>query len=51
MKIKLKKYEQALAILPGCKGMDRSLLYSRLEYSGYKWNSRANKWVLPVVEV
>ncbi|MEZ2321794.1 MAG: hypothetical protein ACBR15_22615 [Microcoleus sp.] len=46
MKLKLRKYEQALAILPGCKGLDKSVLYDRLKYSGYRWNVSDRKWCL-----
>ncbi|TAF06461.1 MAG: hypothetical protein EAZ78_02255 [Oscillatoriales cyanobacterium] len=44
MKLKLRKYEQALAILPGCKGLDKSVLYDRLKYSGYRWSVGDRRW-------
>ncbi|MEG4501294.1 hypothetical protein QUB05_21050 [Microcoleus sp. F10-C6] len=46
MKTKLKKYEQALAILPGCKGLDRSVLYDNLKSLGYRWSVGDRKWSL-----
>ncbi|MCC3533965.1 MULTISPECIES: hypothetical protein [unclassified Microcoleus] len=47
-KIKLKKYEQALALLPGCKGLDRdpSILYANLKTLGYRWSGSDRKWLL-----
>jgi hypothetical protein len=45
-KIKLKKYEQALAILPGCKGLDRLVLYGNLKSMGYRWDIGDRKWCL-----
>jgi hypothetical protein len=42
--LKLNKYEQALTILPGCKDLDRSVLYDCLKYSGYRWDARCQKW-------
>ncbi|MEG4579347.1 hypothetical protein QUA71_06890 [Microcoleus sp. MON1_C5] len=46
MKIKLNKSEQALALLPGCKGVDRLVLYASLEKLGYRWSVKAGKWSL-----
>ncbi|MEG4290607.1 hypothetical protein Q5692_18955 [Microcoleus sp. C2C3] len=45
-KIKLKKYEQALVILPGCKGLDRLVLYANLKSMGYRWDMGDRKWRL-----
>jgi hypothetical protein len=47
-KIKLKKYEQALALLPWCKGLDRdpSILYANLKTLGYRWSGGDRKWLL-----
>ncbi|MEG3859194.1 hypothetical protein, partial [Microcoleus sp. herbarium12] len=46
MAIKLKKYEQALAILPGCKGLDKLVLYDNLKSLGYCWSTGDRKWSL-----
>ncbi len=46
MAIKLKKYEQALAILPGCKGLDKLVLYDNLKSLGYRWSTGDRKWSL-----
>ncbi|MEG4529873.1 hypothetical protein [Microcoleus sp. D2_18a_D3] len=46
MKIKLSKSEQALTLLPGCKGIDRLVLYASLEKMGYRWNIKTAKWSL-----
>ncbi|MCC3473290.1 MAG: hypothetical protein JGK38_23840 [Microcoleus sp. PH2017_15_JOR_U_A] len=45
MKLKLKKYEQALVILPR-KDFDRLVLYDWLKQMGYRWNSHDRKWYL-----
>jgi len=45
-KIKLNKYEQALALLPGCNNLDRLVLYHNLSKLGYRWNSGNSKWLL-----
>lgn len=45
-KSKLKKYEQALTILPRCKGLDRSVLYANLKNLGYRWDVGDRKWSL-----
>jgi hypothetical protein len=45
-KIRLKKYEQAVAILPGCKGLDRSVLYDNLKTLGYCWDIGDRKWLV-----
>lgn len=46
MKIKIKKYEQALVILPGCKGLEKLVLYDNLKTMGYRWGVRDRKWSL-----
>jgi hypothetical protein len=45
-KIRLKKYEQAVALLPGCKGLDKSVLYDNLKTLGYRWDGKRNNWQL-----
>ncbi|MEG4807920.1 hypothetical protein QUA82_09850 [Microcoleus sp. F8-D3] len=46
MAIKLKKYEQAVAILPGCRGLDKLVLYNNLKNLGYRWSTGDRKWLL-----
>ncbi|MEG4251085.1 hypothetical protein [Microcoleus sp. Pol10D4] len=46
MAIKLKKYEQALALLPGCRGLDKLVLYNNLRILGYRWSTGDRKWSL-----
>ncbi|MEG4419409.1 hypothetical protein QUA70_12470 [Microcoleus sp. LAD1_D5] len=46
MKIKLKKYEQAVALLPGCRGLDKLVLYNSLNRMGYRWSVGDRKWAL-----
>lgn len=46
MKIKLKKYEQAITLLPGCKGLDKLVLYDNLKMIGYRWDKDNRKWSL-----
>ncbi|MEK0177742.1 hypothetical protein [Microcoleus anatoxicus] len=43
-KIKLKKYEQAIAILPRCKTLDRLVLYDNLKKMGYRWSVSDRRW-------
>ncbi|MEZ2226617.1 hypothetical protein [Microcoleus sp.] len=45
-KIKLKKYEQAIAILPRCKTLDRLVLYDNLKKMGYRWSVSDRRWCL-----
>ncbi|MEK0192545.1 hypothetical protein [Microcoleus anatoxicus] len=43
-KIKLKKYEQAIAILPRCKTLDRLVLYDNLKKMGYRRSVSDRRW-------
>jgi hypothetical protein len=44
----LRKYLQALEILPDDKDLPRPVLYDYLEKMGGRWNSRAHKWFFVV---